>query len=59
VLNGAVEVKRWQGLHLDHPHCSSYKPQHRNLEEVAEERVVTGEAVVAAATDDVEGGNNF
>jgi hypothetical protein len=58
-VSGTVEVKRRQGLHLDHPHGSNYKPQHQNLEEVAGERVHIDEAVGAAATDDVDGGNDF
>jgi hypothetical protein len=28
VLNSVTEVKLRHGLHLDHPHDSSYKPQH-------------------------------
>jgi hypothetical protein len=42
-----------------HPHGSMYEPQHPNLEEVARKVVLTGEAVGAMATDDVEGGNDF
>jgi hypothetical protein len=59
VLNGAAEVKWWQGPHLNHPHGSSYKQEHQNLDEVAGERVLTGEAVGAVATDGVKGGNSF
>jgi hypothetical protein len=59
VSHGVAEVHRQQGLHHDHPHGSGYKPQHRDLEKVARERVITGEAVRAATTDGVEGGNNF
>jgi hypothetical protein len=58
-LRGAVEVHRQHGLHLDHPHDSSYKPQDRDLEKVAGERVLTGEVVRAAATNGIEGGNGF
>jgi hypothetical protein len=44
-------------FYLAHPHGSNYEPQHLNLEEVAEKRGLTGEAVRAVANDDVECGN--
>jgi hypothetical protein len=59
VSYGVAEVHQRQGLYLDHLHSSGYKLQHRDLEKVAGERVLTGEVVGAAATDDVEGGNDF
>jgi hypothetical protein len=42
-----------------HPHQSIYEPQHPNLEEVAGQGVLIGEAVGAVATDGVKGGNDF
>jgi hypothetical protein len=39
------------------PQCSAYMPLHRNLGGEAGKGRVTGEAVGAAATDTVEGGN--
>jgi hypothetical protein len=58
LTNTSPELKWRQGFPLYHPHGSSYEPQHLNLEEVAGNRGLTGEAVGAAATDDIEGGNN-
>jgi hypothetical protein len=57
-LTGALpELERGQGFHLGHPHGSSYELQHLNIEEVARNRDLTGEAVRAIATDGVEGEN--
>jgi hypothetical protein len=57
-LTGALpKLERRQGFHLGHPHGSSSELQHLNIEEVARNRDLTGEAVRAIATDGVEGGN--
>jgi hypothetical protein len=52
------ELERRRGFHLDHPHGSSYKPQHLNVEEVAGNRGLIDEAIEAMTTDDVVGGND-
>jgi hypothetical protein len=57
LAGASPELERQQGFHLGHPHGSSYEPQHLNLEEVAENRDLTGAAVGAVATDGVDGGN--
>jgi hypothetical protein len=57
LADASSELERRQGFHLAHPNGSSYELQHLNLEEVAGKRGLTGEAVKAVATDDVEGGN--
>jgi hypothetical protein len=59
VSHGTMEVHRQQGLHDDHPHNSSYKPQHQDLEKVAGQRVLNSEAVGAVATNGAKGGNGF
>jgi hypothetical protein len=56
-LYDAAMAYRRQGFHLAHPHGSSNKPQHLNLEEVVEKRCLNDEVVGVVATDDVEGGN--
>jgi hypothetical protein len=52
------ELERRYGFHLSHPHGSSYESQYLNLGKVAGNRGLTGEAVRAVATDDVDGGND-
>jgi hypothetical protein len=58
-LYGMAVAYRRQGLHLTLPHRSLYEPRHQELDEMAEKRARTGNAVKAVATDDVEGGNGF
>jgi hypothetical protein len=55
VLTGTLAAKCRQGLHLDLPHGTSYKPQHGHLGEGGWREVLTGEAVGVAAADGVEG----
>jgi hypothetical protein len=53
------ELERRQSFNPSQPLGSIYEPQHLNLEEVSEKGVLTDEAVGAAATDSVDGGNDF
>jgi hypothetical protein len=57
LTDASPNLKRQHGFHPAPPHGSSYEPQHLNLDEVTAKRGLTGEAVGAAATDDVERGN--
>jgi hypothetical protein len=57
-LNSMAAGYQRLGLRLIHPHGSSYKPLHRDLEEAIEGGVPTGEAVGAVATDSVDDGNS-
>jgi hypothetical protein len=47
-----------QGLLQSHLRYSGYTPLHQDLDEVARKVVLTGEAIGAATTDGVEGGND-
>jgi hypothetical protein len=59
LAGASPELKRRQGFHPGHPHGSIYEPQHPSLEEGARQGVLTSEAVRVAATNGVEGGNDF
>jgi hypothetical protein len=59
LAGASPELERRQGFHPGHPHGSIYEPQHPRLEEGARQGVLTSEAVRVAATNGVEGGNDF
>jgi hypothetical protein len=57
VQSGSPWLAHAGGAWPVHLHGSDYKPPHRELEEAARGVVLTGEALGAAATDGVDGGN--
>jgi hypothetical protein len=58
VHNGMIERHEQQGLLQSHPRYSGCMLLHQDLDEVARKVVLTSEAIGAATTDGVEGGND-
>jgi hypothetical protein len=53
-----IERHEQQGLLQSHPRYSGCMLLHQDLDEVARKVVLTSEAIGAATTDGVEGGND-